>query len=685
MTAAQALGHTKSPQAVKPLLAAAGDPDEVVACTALSAIEETQSRESYNRSQRNISDDIAGGLRQSMADPRWRVRAAAAEVAGKLYAGNLTDDVKKLLGDDDGFVVKSALTALAAMGSAPDPDQLVALCKRLPSLQGDAVEMMLESQTDDTVKTVTDMFKSGNAETRLAILNAFLRRGLYDNAETDTAWKPMFKDAVASPDPRLRHAAVAVLGRRSPALSAPFVATLLADNDPDTRQAAAKLVLRILAADNAGAAGQRTFFSSSPSSESSKPLVSAQQIAQWHTNLLQRQAPAPDLNMAAAIFATGDGQTDMPLLLSALSGTNHPVASGPDDHENTALAIGAIMPKLALPADRPVLEMLLASPTWFATAANSSTRSKPEVQDFLFDPARFKAALEPATGQDLTKSLELLAGYDYEFSGNRQWSFWTDNGRTKSLALALANSTNAGWRAAAVFSLALRSDARDSLAVFEKAATDPDPWVRGSAARAFARTVKNRPALEKELAPLLADTSLSVAATAATGLLEPETRSAADLDSELNYFEYESVRGGRTSQTTQNDDRPLNVLDGKPPYLDSARHWLAVTNGEATVALAVLLAQFGDFSGVDHFATNAPALSPSEDRTTADALLAGIALSHDVKYLPVLKQMMAVRQNEWELRKILQAMKGMSGPDARQLRLDVNKKIRNTTGSGISE
>ena len=77
MTAAQALGHAKSPAAVKPLLAAISDADEVVACTALSALEETEARESYSPNQREFSDEIIAGLKQCLADPRWRVRAAA--------------------------------------------------------------------------------------------------------------------------------------------------------------------------------------------------------------------------------------------------------------------------------------------------------------------------------------------------------------------------------------------------------------------------------------------------------------------------------------------------------------------------------------------------------------------------------------------------------------------------------
>jgi len=333
-----------------------------------------------------------------------------------------------------------------------------------------------------------------------------------------------------------------------------------------------------------------------------------------------------------------------------------------------------------------VLDKLLASPVWYAQAASQIKRCQPEVADFLLNPARFKSALEPAVGKDLIEALELLAGYDYEFDQNSGWSFWSETVRTKAVAEALLDSTNAAWRAVAVFSLGLRAEAWADLTDFEKASTDANHWVRGSAARALARNIKNRANLEQHLAPLLADTNLPVANVAAVGLLEPETRQAAGLDDELNYFQFESVSGGRTGSSSQNDDRPLTVLEGKPGFLASAQKWLTTANGQESLAFALLLAQYGDFSGVDRLATQLTGLDNERNESATYPLLAGIALSHDAKYLPSLKQIAAAWHEESSLRKVLQAMKGMSGPDARQLRLDINKKIRNVGGaSSLSE
>ncbi len=683
MTAAQALGHTKNSAAVKPLLTAINDPDEVVACTALSALEETESSDSYRSTPKEPPEEIIRGLKLCLADSRWRVRAAAAEVAGKLNAFKLAGDLKKLLNDPDGFAVKSALTALGQLHAPPESGQLVALSKRLPSLQGDVVEMMLQSESDDVAKTITELFNSGTADSQTAILNALAQKETSDETKSDEEWKPLLTRAITAVDPRLRRGAAAVLGQRSPNLAVKLVEPLLADEDTETRLAAANVVLRILDRDSGGLLSTRTSFSMSPA-KTNKPFAAAEQIATWHTVMLQHAKPAPGWNLAAAVYVTGDGKTDLPMLLAALEKTDSASGQSQQNRQKDIIAIELILSKLPWPEGRPVLDKLSTSPVWFATAASRNGQGQPEVADYLLDPARFKSTVERATGSALSETLELLAGYDYEYGERHTWSLWTETDHTKAVALELLESTNAAWRAAAVFSLGLRADAKDNMTVFEKAIADPDPWVRGSAVRAIARNTKDRPALEQYLAPKLADTNLPVATAAAVALLEPETRQAAGLEGELNFFEFEAVRGGRSQSVNQNDERPLTILESKPPFLQQARDWVTATNIEERAAFALLLAQYGEFDGVDRLAAQSAALNSENDQRAADTLLTGIALSRDIKYLPALKQMASARREEWELRKVLQALKGMSGPDARQLRLDINRKIRNAGNSSAA-
>lgn len=668
MTAAQALGHTKSSEAIKPLSTVFDDPNEVVACTALAALEEIRSQDSYNSSKESLPGEIAAGLKQCLGDPRWRIRAAAAEVIGKLGAGELAEDLKKLLDDPDGFVVKSALAALGNLHATPDPEQLAALGKRLPSLQGDTVEMMLQSETDETVKKITDIFNSGNTNDQIAVLNALARSETSDEKKSDDGWKPLLTRATTATDPRLRRGAAEVLGKRSPKLAAELVGPLLADEDRETRLAAANVVLGILAHDSGGSLSTLLF---SSSIKTNKPLATVERTAVWHKAMLQRVEPGPGLNVATAIFATGDGKADLPMLLAALE----KVDTTATQRRLNLAAMGLVMAKLPWPEGRPVLDKLSGSPLSFAMAVRESARAAPAVADYLLEPSRFKSAVERADGQVLSDTLELLAGYVYD--DHQTWSLWAETDRTKSVALALIESTNAAWRAAAVFSLGLRADAKDGEAMFEKALADPDIWVRGAATRAVARNTKDRTTLEERLGSLLVDTNLHVAATAALVMLEPEIRQAADLEDVLNHFEYEGIRGGRTRTSSRSDERPLTTLESKPAFLQPARERLTATNAEESVAFALLLAQYGEFDGVDRLVTQLVALDSGKGSSFTDALLTGIALSRDPKYLPALRQIAAARRDEWELRKVLQALKGMTGSDARQLRLEINKRMRN--------
>lgn len=676
MTAAQALGHTQSPDAVKPLLAAFVDPNEVVACTALSALEEIKSRDNSGLPKQDLPADTVSALRASLGDPRWRVRATAAEIIGKIRVSDLADDVKKLLDDPDSFVARSALTALSTLGVTPDVAQLIALGKRLPSLRSDTVQIMLQNESDDTVKTITDIFNSGNVDDQLSILKAMAQKDedSSDNEQMENGWKPLLTRATTATDPRLRRAAATVLSTKPLELAAELVGPLLVDDDSQTRATAAAVVLGILN----GSTERRTRFGWTETKvpeQTNTSIATPQRLAGWHAAMVRHLGTDSDLTVAAAVFATGDGKTDLPLVEKALgNGQTSPAESSKDEE-----AMKLIFSKLPWPEGKALLDKLCGSPLLFAMAVSESKKAAPEVADYLLDPSRVKNSFEPLTGSDLNTVLTSVAGYRY--ANNQGWSVWDNDGRTRAINLALVGSTNAAWRSAAVFSLGLQDNAENDLGIFEKAVADPNPWVRAAGTAALARRTKERAALEQYVAPLLADTNLYVAAVAASALLEPEVRQASGFAGWLNYFQFEGHHGG-VAEAFPVDDRPLTVLDGKPEFLKSARKWLSTTNANGTEVFALLLAQYGEFDGVDELVSRRTDQQMKSRLQSDEVLLAGIALSHDPKYVPVLRQISGRMQGEWDLRKILQALKGMTGPDARQLRLDINKRIRQTGNGG---
>jgi len=685
MTAAQALGQSKSPDAIKPLLAVMDDPNEVVACTAIAALEEAHPENSEWRGRSSsMPEDISTGLKRCLADPRWRVRAAAAEAAGKLSANELAEDIKNLLEDSDGFVVQNALAALVKLNAVPDGRQLAALGKRLPSLRAATVELMLASETKETAETVTGIFNSGSVAEQQAVLSALAKRGINPRKESDADWKPLLAKALTAPDARLRRSAAEALRQQPPKLAAELVAPLLCDDDSETRAFAADIVLKILNPPVPVALG-----SSSASVQTNNP-ASASQIAAWHAALLQRPEAKPSLRAAAALFATGDGKADLPQLLAALEKPELLEARRQQD----SLALRLILEKLPWPEGRPVLDRLCASPLLFAMAARENGRAAPAAADYLLEPARFKSAVEPAFGDDLKSSLLFLADSEQggEFFGRwgildgvpqqvaRDWNLWVADDRARAISLALAESTNAAWRAAAVYALGRRSDSEQWAAIFDKAAADPNEWVRRAAVQSLARGAKDRTALEAKVGPLLSETNLRVATMAALALIEPEVRQAADLESQFGYFTFESHNGGGMGTfLNPSDGRPLTVLEGKPAFLESAKKWFAAAKGSEAIPFALLLAQYGQFDGLDRLAAGAEESSSRDENEFDDAFMTGIALCQDDKYVPELRKIMTSRKDSAALQKVLRALQGIRGTEARRLRLDINKKMRDSS------
>ena len=679
MTAAQALGHTKNAAAVKELLTVFDDPNEVVACTALSAVEEINADGDYSPSKKSQPPEVSRALKGCLADPRWRVRAAAAEVTGKLEAKDLIVDLRSLLDDPDGFVVKGTLEALRKLSATPEPDQLAGIAQRYPGLRGEAVEMLVNWGTEPAVKAVTDMYKSSGIEGRLAILGS-LRSGSESEQQT-TAWQPFLAQAATEGDARLRRSAAEALGAQPAKVAAALVGPLLSDEDGATRAQAAGVVLSVIGGERVAASGSHGAYvsevvedlSSDISLSSSRkkagatnePPATREQIAAWHTVLQQKAGPMPDALTAAAIFVTGQSNADLPVLQGALERADKDALA----QLSRSAALAAILPRLPWPAGQGVAERLCRGTALFLRMVAYANKSAPGLGQFLFEPARFRAAVEPASPEELESSLPQLFS-----SGQKKSSLLSGTPRMEAVVTALLDATNAAWRAAAVHVVGLREDEK-GLAHLQRAATDTNGWVRAAAIPGLARTAKDRATLEQRLGPLMADTDKRVTERAALGLLEPETRAAAGLDYGFEYFQFEKIHAWSDYSPRTGDQRPLETLQGKPAFLEQARQRVSESAPEDAAVPALLLAQYGDFTGLDHLlpAVVADSLKQNE---LGSVLLAGVTLSRDPKYLPALKKMTAAAKEDQDFRRLLQALKGMSGPDARELRLEINKRLR---------
>jgi len=674
ITAAQALGHTKNTAAVNELLTVFDDPNEVVACTALSALEEINADRAYSPTKKSQSPEVSKALKGCLTDPRWRVRAAAAEVTGKLEAKELIAALKPLLDDADGFVVKCALEALGKLSATPEPDKLVGLTQRHPGLRGEAVEVLVHAGTEEAVKAVTDMYKSSGVEGRLAILDS-----LKSASGKDPGWQPFLAQAAVETDARLRRAVAEALGAQPAKVAAALIGPLLSDEDAETRSQAAEVVLSVIGGERAvmhsshgayavGWTDEIEFHEVSPKPRAgvtNAPPASREQIAAWHTVLEQKAGVAPDALMAAAIYVTGPSNANLPLLQSALDRADTNALA----RFSQSAALAAIVPRLPWPDGQALGERLCRPPALFLRTAGYAGKAAPGLGEFLLEPARFRAAVEPASPVELQARLPLLLN-----SGQKQLSLLSGTPRIEAVVMALLDATNAAWRAAAVSIVGAREDDK-GLAHLQRAIKDTNGWVRAAAIPGLARTAKDRATLEQRLGPLLADQDKHVAAKAAEGLLEPETRSAVGLEYSFEIFQFEKIYAWPDFRPRTVEQRPLATLPGNPAFLEQARQRVSASPPEEAAVPALLLAQYGDFTGLDRLLPTA-ASDNEKYSEIRNIVLAGVTLSRDPKYLPFLKQLTAAAKDDQELRRLLQTLNGMSGPDVRELRLEINKRLR---------
>jgi HEAT repeat protein len=681
MTAAQALGHTKNSAAVKDLLTVFDDPNEVVACTALSALEEINAGNGYSSTKKAQSPEVGRVLKGCLADPRWRVRAAAAEITGKLEAKELIPELKGLLEDTDGFVIKNALEALRKWGAAPEPDKVLGIARRHPGLRGEAVEMLVSSGRGDAIKAVTDLYQSSDIEGRLAILGS-LKAGTEQQQET-MVWQPFLAQAATENDARLRRAAAEALGAQPAKVAAAVVSPLLADEDAETRLQAAGVILSVISGERVPTSGSHgSYIVQLPeglewngssarlkTGATNAPPATGEQIAAWHTMLQQKAGATPDALTAAAIYVTGQSNADLPVLQGALEQADKEALA----RLSRSAALAAILPRLPWPEGKPVVERLSRSPALYLRMVGYANKSAPGLRQFLFDPHRFRAAVEPASLEELQVSMPQLLSSSQN-SGQKQVSLVAGTWRMEPVVTALLDATNAAWRAAAVYAIGSWADA-DGLSRLERALKDTNGWVRAAAVPGLARTAKDRTTLEQRLGPLMADPDKHVTAKAAIALLEPETRNAAGLDYSFEYFQFENIHAFPEFRPQVGEQRPLTPLEGKPAFLEQARQQVSQDTAEEAAVPALLLAQYGDFSGLDHLLSAASADTQRQEEL-GTVWLTGVALSRDPKYLPALKRMTAAAKANYELLRLLQALKGIPGADARELRLEINRRIR---------
>lgn len=666
MTAAQALGHAGAKAANAALAEVVDDPNEVVACAAVAALEEINEPSDVSDAKPDLPDEVSQALAIALKDTRWRVRAAASEAAGKLSAQTLSAEVKALLNDADGIVVKSAMTALSLMQKPVAADELEAIGRRLPSLRPDVVSLLMASGAVESAKTIASMFAASAADGQLAILGAMMPERQHSASTEAEPWSTVLAKAAASADPRVRRRAVEILETRPASQALDAVAGLLEDEDPQTRLAAARLALCLASGQGNAEADDSGEEEESGSKKAAKnKTLPPETVAAWHQSLLKRSELATNAFYAAALYATGKSPADLALLNAALKNADAKEFSKPAQ----VRTLGAVLSLLPIPGGEGILSNAFSNPLLYAEVAAASATNPASV--YLRDKARFKTALEPVDQMD-----SILKRLLRSSSGPQGWSLLTQDAATAELISALCESTNAGLRAAAVYA-ASKGKIPGADALCERALRDPNSETRAEAVRGFFRCGPDRQKLESTLGPLLGETNQKVAHAAAAALIDPDILSAASLEDSLWMFSFGDVKIYST-RSSSGGERPLAVMATKPPYLADARARFLEHGAANAGVFMLLLAQHGEFDALDKTIELNPKPFNRGASATLEPLLAAISLSKDAKYIPFIRAASQGMKDEDSLRTLLRAVKSMSGPEARQIRLDINKQIRSS-------
>ena len=713
MVAAQALGRSKDPRAAPYLVTAVDDPDEVVACVAIAALEEIKAK------------DQQAVLVSCLKDKRWRVRAAAAEVIGKLELADANDALLRLLGDEDPFVVKNALTALRSTEGVPDLETLRAVIRRMPGLTGLAIECTVGSRSTAVLKTVEALYDESDAERRRGILRGLAESG-YGRAGGD--WNAFFTKTVASKDPVVRRRLVDVLARSSVPTATPFVARLLEDEDMEVRVATAGLAVRA-AAYHRGVSGDQgeldygilnLLDAKTPGAEATteeppssggllarlinrlrgrqervgapvgdgRRLKRARELRQlydrWHAALKDTLDKRQDLTVGVAFYVTGDATSGLPVLARMFRRKD----LKEELPKMSYVVMTLILKCLPWPEGKEVVEPARRSSFLYGRMLNSLEHASKGLVTYPTHPDRIVAGVETAQGDEF----ERIAGILTTRRERGGASLYAGTRSTEEVLKRLRVSKVAGARALGVFVTGTRgtanllrpSGAPDAqFAIVEKALRDENPWVRRAAISGVVAHLTDQVKRERKLAPFLTDPHPAVATMAAAGILTGELRSAAQLSS-CQYFRFEDtqvwVSDGIISSMSYRQGVVLATIDRKPVFLDVVRKRLAEDrpgeseeDAQLTAAFTLLLAQYGDFSALDR---KLAAWNHNRDPEVPRMLLIGLALSRDARYLPPLREALEKQQSEWEVREMLKWLQGIRGKEARELRREINRRIR---------
>jgi len=681
MITAQLLGKTEQIEAAAYLRQVLQDPNDVVAATAIAALEELKA----------VAEGPA--LMACLSDSRWRIRAVAAEVIGKLEIGIAGGDLLNLLDDPDPFVVRAVLQALDALKIHATAEQIRTLAYRHPDLLGGVIAHILKSPTPELSQTIGDLYQKTDATGKEQILTA-LAQAKIKKKNFDPFWIDFFSGIMATDASRTRSLALLAMTSLWIELTEPYIAKALSDPDSQVRSAALKAVLKIAcyhygaASSNRGPdyeilryhdktpqAIQEEFRNrhESPPENLEDKIERADRILElhrtWHGLIESRLGDSPSMPAVMALGLTGNADRALAMLPAAIT----PEFLGRHKKRSYIFfALRQILAKLEWPQSRSLISGLMQDPaTCLLLLAHADKAERGLTSYMLGNPD-----LIPALADGPQHLRKLIMGKF--ISSNDPISLL----RPQDVAMETADAFTAVedpfiksmgiW--AAGHQPAIRTE---RLAKF---LADPNPWVRRSAVVSLIRKIESPAERGKLLVPLLDDPSEDVLECVLIGLLSSRLRKESSLMRQLSEFRFENYdvfvyeyQYGDVAEST----RPFSFPDESPVWLDQVRRRFdqqaSLGNLRLADLMALVLAQYGDFAA---FSSNLARSDQRKGSQLNSIQILTIAVSRSTEYLGVLNRYVQSAGKSSELGVVLQTVRHMKGRKVRQLRKRINRRLR---------
>ncbi len=424
----------------------------------------------------------------------------------------------------------------------------------------------------------------------------------------------------------------------------------------------------------------------------------------WHTALGRTMALKKDLAVILAFYVTGDGKTDLDVLGKIVQ--DEELVDQARKRDGPDLTV--VVRRFPWPESRQVVGELCRSAVFYSKIAEDLEHASEDLKSFLTEPDRVVALVENVQIKEASQILQLLLNNDSDGI-----SLYAPSKTNEETLGRLARSKVPLARATAVFVLGSRSSrsaaARPRYRMYGGGASpyvetstepetsspelrlnapeivgnalqDENSWVRYAAVLGIMNLLSDQQEREQKLAPLLDDDNSLVVALAAFGILDENLRN------NTSFYRYGHLRFEDmwvwTYYSRSTSGGPIGPpIARQPDFLERVRKRLIqeADAGDEKEEISIrstfplLLAQYGDYSGLE---SELQRWEQSGRKKTSDLLMMGLTITHDPRYIEPMKSMVADAEDSSDLARLLKWLEGVKGPEARQLRRDINRRMR---------